>query len=547
MKLWGWLDPDHVDPLAGAPMVEAWLARSLGLSALTPTPPVALDPSSVPAPRLSEDARAALVSALGSSQMFEDGATRAALSVGQSYPDQLARRSGRLPVVADLVVRPRSIDDLMALLSVAETHGLRITPVGGATSVVGGLDAPADPRPLVVADMRGMDRILGFGEGTVTVEAGIGLVALEKALVARGLTLGHFPQSFEGATLGGSIMANGSGQRSDGYGRLSDNLLSARLVTPRGLWATERCRHGAGGPWLGGLVSGSEGLFGILADVTLRVHPAPAHVEDRAWLMPSLEAAMGAMRALSGAGLSMMRVSDAAETAFLSAFRLARRGLEQPPALERLVLSFKGAARRPVLALAGHEGARAEGKAALARAHAAFTHAGGAALGARPGASWRRTRYEAPHLRESIMARGLGVDTFETAAPWADIVALHAGVRDAISAAVLRTLDGRPGRPVVFAHLGHSYPEGSCVYFTAIFPLAADPLAQWRIIKTAATDAIIAHGGALSHHHGMGADHAPWAAAEKGELGLKLLAALRAELDPNGVMATGMAKALPLR
>jgi alkyldihydroxyacetonephosphate synthase len=542
MKLWGWLGPDHADLVDASPGVAPWLASQVGLTGLMPTPPAELDLASVPPSRLDPAMRAALTSAIPAARLSDDARDRVPLSLGQSYPDQLARRAGSIGFVADLVASPETTDEVVGLLGAAAAAGFRVMPVGGATSVVGGLVMPSDDRPVVVADMRRMNRVLGQGTGTVTAQAGIGLAALERELGAAGRTLGHFPQSFEAATLGGSIMANGSGQRSDAYGRIGDMLVSARLATPGGLWSTESFRHAAGGPWLGGLVSGSEGLFGILTDATLRTRPKPEHVEDRAWLLPSLSSAIDAVRLIkeSGAHLAMVRVSDAAETAFLSGFRLARRGLERPPLLERLVLSAKGAPPDPLLVVAGYEGAAVGAKAAFAQAGDVLGAAGGVALGPVPGASWRKSRFEAPHLRESIMARGLGVDTFETAAPWDRLEALHSGLCNALRTTIGKTLDGGAGRPVVFAHISHSYAEGACIYATAIFPRAPDALAQWRAIKTAATDAIMAGGGALSHHHGVGADHAPWLEDEKGAIGLRIMSAIRHELDPHRVLATGM-------
>ena len=141
------------------------------------------------------------------------------------------------------------------------------------------------------------------------------------------------------------------------------------------------------------------------------------------------------------------------------------------------------------------------------------------------------------------MARGLGVDTFETAVPWSSLELLHAEVSRVLAEGVAETLDGK-GRAVVFCHLSHSYPEGACLYFTAIFPRSGQPLSQWRAIKRAATETILANGGSLSHHHGVGADHAEWLARQKGDLGFRLLGAVAATLDPSGVMATGARKAL---
>jgi alkyldihydroxyacetonephosphate synthase len=546
-RLWGWLDPGHPDPIADAPLVDAWLARQVSLGSLEPTPPVPFDPDKARESRLSEQQRAALARVLAN-PLSDDPTLRAQKSVGQSYPDQLERRSGRVRSIADAVVFPDSAAEIQKIVDVAVETGLRLAPFGGGTSVVGGFEPPQDKRPLLVVDMSHMDRVLDIADKdqTATVEAGVRLDALEDALSHRNLTLGHYPQSFHGVTVGGAIAANGSGQRSDQYGRISDVVLSARLATPAGFWATESFRHAAAGPWLGGLVAGSEGLFGIVTDATLSLHRAPEHVEDRAWLLPSFAAAVGAARELAQAcsGLAMLRISDEAETAFLTGFRLARVGADRPPMLERLVLAIKRARTRPVLVVAGYEGDNSGTARAFRQASAALGKAGGVSLGKRAGTSWRKARYDLPYLRESIMARGLGVDTFETAALWSKLVDAHSAIRKAIHEAADATLDDKGGRPVVLCHIGHGYTEGACLYFTAIWPRVDNALEQWRAIKKAATEAIVASGGALSHHHGLGADHAPWVKDEKGALGVDILTALARTFDPDGVMAVGAARAL---
>jgi alkyldihydroxyacetonephosphate synthase len=548
-KLWGWLDPDRPDPVSALPQVEAWLAAQLGLKQLTPTPPVLLDPSDVEESRLTKRMRDAISGALEAGEFSEDAAVRAACSVGQSYPDQIERRAGRVRKVADAVAFPDNGAEAAALLEAAAETGFRVVPRGGGSTVVGGLKPPGgDKRPVVVVDLKRMHRVLDLSttNRTVTAEAGILLPSLEKALAPEWLTLGHYPQSFHGATLGGSLAANGAGQRSDGYGRLADNLVSARVATPSGLWSTENFRHAATGPWLGGLVAGSEGMFGIITDATVRLQKLSEHIEDRAWLLPSFSDAVDAARELAQTdhGLAMLRVSDEAETAFLAGYRLARDGLERPRSLERMVLRMRGAPQRPALLIAGYEGPNQGTGHAFGAARRVLSRHKAVALGKKPGASWRKGRYDGPYLRESLMARGLGVDTFETAVPWVELEGLHKAVSDAIARAARDTLDGE-GRAVVFCHLSHSYTEGACLYFTAIFPRTRNAITQWRAIKEAATEAMLSNGGTVSHHHGVGADHAEWAARANGRMELKLLEAIRRELDPKDVLAPGIRAALP--
>ncbi|MGE3306531.1 MAG: FAD-binding oxidoreductase [Rhizobiaceae bacterium] len=549
IRLWGWLDPDHPDPVAGLPEVEAWLAARLGLERLPATPPVALDPARVPKSKLTQRMRTALAAALADGVFSDDRAVRALHTLGQSYPDQLQRRAGRIARTVDAVAFPENAAEAAAVLAAAAKSGFRVVPRGGGSSVVGGLSAPAgDNRPVVALDLSRMNRVLELSkqDQTVTAEAGIRLADLDAALKPEWLTLGHEPQSFHAVTLGGALAAAGSGQRSDRYGPVGENLVSARIATPSGLWSTERFRHAATGPWLGGLAIGSEGAFGIITDATMRLHARPEHVEDRAWLLPSFADAAAAVRELAqqGHALAMLRVSDEAETDFLGGYRLARAGLDRPGSLERMLLKVKGAPKRAALLIAGYEGANQGTAYAYATAKRVLARHGAVGVGGRPGQSWRKGRFEGPHLRESLMARGLGVDTFETAVPWSAVETVHAAVGAALARAIAATLPGK-GRPAVFCHLSHSYIEGACLYFTAIFPRADDALEQWRTIKQAATDAMVEHGGTVSHHHGVGADHAAWVARANGPLEIKLMEAIRRELDPKDVMAPGIRAAFP--
>jgi alkyldihydroxyacetonephosphate synthase len=547
--LWGWLGQGDSDPLAGKPMAEDFLRDLLGLERLEATMPLPFDRTKVRPSRLTRKVRSALKERFGEEGFREDPLLRAHKSLGQSYPDQIRRRSRLIDNPVDAVVRCASLADALSLLQLAAEFGFRVTVTGGATNVTAALQPSPDRRALVAADMTRMDKVLDISvsDRTVTAEAGILLPDLEAALGAKGLTLGHFPQSFHGATLGGSIACNGAGQRSDGYGRIAENMISAVVATPSGEWRTEPFRHAAEGPWLGGLLPGSEGLLGLICAVTLKVFPKPEVIEDRAYFMPNFEAGTEAVRLLAQRGhdFSMLRLSDAAETAFLTDFRLAMSGRSRATLLQRTVLRLKSAPKNPSLLLAGFEGAWVERGEAFGELNGVARRLGGVALGTRPGASWRKGRYDLPYLRESLMRRGIGVDTFETFVPWSALAVLKTRVEATLKEITASTLGAKSGHPIVLCHLSHSYPEGACLYFTLIFPRDENALQQWRIIKSSVNAEIMACGGAASHHHGVGADHADAAAAHKGGLGRRLLAALKAELDPDNILSGGMERILP--
>lgn len=542
--LHGWLDQGDADPLHDKRPAKEMLLEMLELAELREVPAKTFEPESVRASRLSKTAQAALLEHFGNERFSTGKLERARLSLGQSYPDQLRRRSGIVSEVADAVVRPKSAEECLALLKCAAEFRFRVTPVGGGTNVVGAIAGGSDKRPWVIADFSLMNSVIDVStvNQTVEAEAGILLGDLEKALSAKGLTLGHFPQSFHGATLGGSIACNGAGQRSDFYGRLSDNFLSACLATPKGIWKTEPFRHAAAGPWLGGLVPGSEGMFGLICSAALRLHKAPEKVEDRAWFFPSFESGCEAVRQLAqeGHGLAMLRLSDESETRFLSLFRLAMAGHSHAPLLQRLALRLKRAPARPALLIAGFEGRRVECNETFNALGSKLRAAGGVSLGRRPGESWRKGRYELPYLRESLLRLGLGVDTFETAVPWSEALALREGVYESLKEIVAATLGGTPGKAAVMCHLSHSYPEGACLYFTLVFPQNDSPLTQWRVIKSAAMASVAELGGTVSHHHGVGADHAEMAAMDKGPLALAALMSIKTALDPDNLISSGI-------
>ena len=542
--LYGWLDQGNADPLHDKPLAKEMLRQMLGMAELREVPAQPFAPVSVPASRLSKAAQAALLEHFGNERFSIGKLERARLSLGQSYPDQIRRRSGDVEHAADAIVQPKSAEECLALLKCASEFRFRVTPVGGGTNVVGAIGEGSDKRPWVIADFALMNNVINVSviNQTVEAEAGILLGDLEKALSAKGLTLGHFPQSFHGASLGGSVACNGAGQRSDLYGRLSDNFLSARLATPKGIWKTEPFRHAAAGPWLGGLVPGAEGMFGLICSASLRLRKTPEKTEDRAWLFPSFEGGCEAVRQLAqdGHDLAMLRLSDESETEFLSQFRLAMAGRARAPMMQRLALWLKRAPARPALLIAGFEGRRVECNETFNTLAFRLRSAGAVSLGRRPGDSWRKGRYDLPYLRESLLRLGLGVDTFETAVPWSEAQALRDGVYETVRDIVAATLGKEAGKAAVMCHLSHSYPEGACLYFTLVFPQSDNPLIQWRVITSAVMAAVSELGGTVSHHHGVGADHAEMAAMDKGPLALVVLKSLKSALDAEGLIASGI-------
>jgi alkyldihydroxyacetonephosphate synthase len=489
--------------------------------------PVALGAVRLRAPDLPRVARELLERAVGAEHVLDDAETRVLRCRGKSYLDLLAQRAGDCEGAPDAVVRPADHDQVAAVLRACVEANLAVVPFGGGTSVVGGLEASREGFAGIVSlDLGRMDALESIDERSLTAvfAPGIRLPEAERALGARGLRLAHVPQSFEWATVGGCVATRSAGQSSTGHGRIEENVVALRCATPAGELANLPVPSTAAGPALKQLVMGSEGILGAITSVGLRVFPLPAARRYEGFAFRDFEAGWDALRGLAQDELApdIARLSDEAETRM--SFALAGNG-----AKARAMGAVLGG--RCVL-VCGWEGS--EVSVALRRKleAKALRGAGGWPLGQSPGEAWAATRYAGPHLRDDLLDRGVMVETLETATTWSNLAALRS--------AVTRALEGSLPAPLVLCHLSHVYPTGASLYFTAFAAQHPDdPAGQWRRAKTAATDAIVATGGTITHHHAVGADHAPWLGAEDGELGLDVLRALKERCDPAGIMNPG--------
>lgn len=542
---WGWAA--HKDELGAQEAVWTWLAGELGMPALLATPARPLEGLSLPASALYAEDRQALNAIVGADHVRDDAYERAFHALGRSYYDLLRLRAGDLSLAPDAVVYPRGTEEVLAVLALAADHGIAVIPYGGGTSVVGGVTAARGAfHSAITLDLSAMDRVIEVDpvSSTATAEAGIYGPALEKALQAKGFTLGHHPQSFEFSTLGGWIAHRGAGQGSNRYGRAEDWLVGAKLATPRGLLVTGDFPASAAGPQLKDLIPGSEGVFGIVTEATVRVRALPAASAHLGYMFRDFESGMTALRlaAQEGVAATMLRLSDTEETRFFRVYGAMAKKRSLARRFAEMYLEMRGFGEKACALIAGFEG---EAIAHATKQFGAIARKLGALpLGRGMGDRWRRTRFQAPYLRDPMLDRGLGVDTLETAANWSKIGALYAATRAAIEAAILKTVPRDGAKGIVMCHVSHSYADGASLYFTAIFPRVLDgDIAQWKAIKQAASEAVVANGGTISHHHGVGEDHLPWIAQEKGALGIEVLRAVKQTLDPAGVLNPG--KLLP--
>jgi alkyldihydroxyacetonephosphate synthase len=490
---WGWadqaVDGGELDELAQR--VGAFLPLS---GDVLPVPSV----PSLRAPRLAPpsgvDART-------------DDATRAAHTYGKAYRDVMRNLRGDLAQPPEYVWFPRSADEVTRAFEVAAGSGAALIPYGGGSSVVGGVEYRGPDRPVIVLDMSAMDSVVEVDATNLAVrcEGGIFGPALEDALRPHGLTLRHYPQSFEFSSVGGWLATRAGGHFATGYTHIDDLVESIQLLSPAGLAESDRVPASGAGPAPDRLWLGSEGTLGVITSAWLRVQRRPTDKEGAAVSFESYVDAVAATReiAQSGLGPANCRLLDPLESML---------GAGATDGRSRLILGFESA-DHPV-------------RAALERAvEICRGHDGSVEVGTER--TWRGTFLRAPYLRDGLARLGVVVDTFETACLWSTVESLLAAVAEAASPAV------------VSCRFTHVYPDGPAPYFTVY--AAGRPGAEveiWDGIKARVSAAILDHGGTITHHHAVGRDHVPWYRPPQ-PFGAALRAVKRT-LDPHGVLNPGV-------
>jgi alkyldihydroxyacetonephosphate synthase len=534
MRWWGWGDPAHPSALGAHAL--GFLSDTVG-AAERPCPPVALQHVRLAPPVLTESDLGALRAIVGSENVRDDHAERVLHAAGKGYPDLVRLRAGEPQGAPDAVVLPLSREHLRGVLELCSRESLAVVPFGGGTSVVGGV-APVrgEHRGVLALDMRRMGEVLGLDaeSRTVSVQAGARAPALERYLGERGLTLGHFPQSYEYVSLGGCAATRSAGQASSGYGAIERMIVGLRVCAPAAEIDLPALPASAAGPGLRQMLIGSEGALGVISEVSLRVRAAPEKCIYEGVFFEDFASGVDALRELSQqhAAPDVARLSDEQETR-MSLALAGSGGLKRK--LGRLYLGARGY-RDGCIAILGFEGSAERVTRRRSLALSLARSRGGLAVGRSPGEAWRKGRFSAPYLRDELLTLGVMVETLETATQWSNLTRLHRDVEAAIDDA-LRAC-GTPG--LVMCHVSHLYETGASLYFTFVARRRErDELGQWRAVKEAASRAITSGGGTITHHHAVGRDHAPWMTAEVGAGGLAALRAIKAELDPAGIMNPG--------
>lgn len=457
---------------------------------------------------------------------------------GQSLPDWLALRSGELGTFPDGVAFPQNAEQVRELLQFAHQHKVAVIPYGGGSSVVGHINPATGEQPVLTISLVNLNRLqqLDRQSQIATFGAGTPGPLVESQLKPHGYTLGHFPQSWELSTVGGWVASRSSGQQSLRYGRIEQLFAGGHIETPSGTLDIPTIPASSAGPDIREMILGSEGRLGIITDVQMRVTPLPEQEDFHVVFFPNWDEACHAVRTLvqRKIPLSMMRLSNPRET--WTQLQLA--GHPTAIGLLEKYLGLRGARSEKCMFTFGLTGSKAFCKAVMELARPVIKESGGVHTGTYLGRKWQENRFRSPYLRHGLWEEGYAVDTLETAVNWSDVTRTV----NAIEQTLQNGLNSSGEKVHVFTHLSHLYPQGSSIYTTYVFRCAdsyAETLQRWATLKSAASAQIVKQGGTISHQHGVGVDHAPYLAAEKGELGIAAIRALCERFDPHGIMNPG--------
>ncbi|MCU1406914.1 MAG: FAD-binding oxidoreductase [Glaciihabitans sp.] len=539
MKWWGW----GVDGVAfhheNKPGFAPFLKRAVGVDLSIPTEVTAkaFEDIDVPASRASESFMAELTAIVGDSYLTVNDMDRVIHTFGKSIRDLIRVRAGDLARVPDLVIYPADEAEVQSIVDAAVAANAVIIPFGGGSNIVGALEPLRDEERTVISlDLGRLNRVLDIDEGSglARIQAGAQGPDLEAELEKAGWTIGHFPDSFTHSTVGGWVATRSSGMQSDKYGDIADITKGLRVVRPGNVLVIRAIPSASTGPSVREMILGSEGRLGVITEVTVQVHRIPEKREILAYLFPNFEAGLKAMHDISesDATPSVTRVSDGNETIFSFATSKASKGLSSlvTKGLGVFLKSKGWDTNKMCLSFIGNEGSPDHVSrnqkiiASIVKKH------GGLGIGKGPGVLYDQKKFDTPYIRDFFLDFGGSADVSETAAPWSKLFPLYTNVM----AAANKAFDEIGVQGWIMNHMSHSYSSGACLYFTFAFVSTGDPIKQYDVVKSAIQQAFIDNDATISHHHGVGLEHAPWLEQDISTAGVSVMQGLFDAVDPKG-------------
>jgi alkyldihydroxyacetonephosphate synthase len=551
MKWWGWglegIAFHHEDKPGFAPFILEQLA--LDLHAVAPTGMPSFDKVTVEKSLISPTFSKVLADIVGADNVTTDKMERVVHAYGKSLRDLVRIRANQIERTPDVVVYPATEPEVQQIVDAAVKADAVLIPFGGGSNIGGSLEPLRTEKRVVISlDMGRMNKLLEIDSdaGLARIQAGALGPDLEDQLAAQGWTIGHFPDSFTHSTLGGWIATRSSGMQSDKYGDIADITRGLRLVRPGGTLVIRPIPSASNGPSVREMILGSEGRLGVVTEAWVQVHRIPAKRDVYAYFFPNFETGLKAMQEIaeSDAAPTITRVSDNMETRFSLATSKESHGITKFVSGTVLPAIFRSKGwnlDEICLSFIGYEGSERHAKLQKKLVDKIVKKYNGMGVGKGPGILYDQKKFDTPYIRDFLLDRGAAGDVSESAAPWSKLQVLHDG---AVSAAH-DAFDRIGAQGVIISHLSHSYHSGACLYFTFGFKFGKDALGDYDIVKSAIQQSFIDNGGSISHHHGVGLEHAPWLEDDISPSGIAVMQGLFDAVDPKGNFNPGKIIAAP--
>ncbi|MCP4123263.1 MAG: FAD-binding oxidoreductase [Bacteroidetes bacterium] len=538
---WKWGDSEHYEHVDNYPNLVQICRDHFDMEPVGDFHP----PTSFNIPEVSEEDQQQMrnaFSGLPDDRLTFANTTRLEKALGKSYHDVIRIFKDHELIAPDVVLFPHNHEEVQTAVNAAHENNIVLAAVGGGSNVAGALTLEEkEKRKVAYMDMSHMSQLLHLDEENrlATFQAGVMGPHLEEQLKPYGLTLGHFPQSFEFSSLGGWVVTRSAGQESTYYGKIEDMVVSLKVATPVGTIGTPKFDRDAEGINITPLFLGSEGLLGVVTEVTIRLHPTPTKNRWVLALFPTYEDGAKCLKEIIHEDIypSICRLSDAPETYFYGQLKPSKSGWTESlkSIVQNAYLKYKNVSEPNIMMLRFEE-VRVSSLGDSLRAKRIISKHKGAMIPASLAKNWEDTRFHTPYLRDTMMEHRIFVDTMETVVPWEKVLPMHEAVN-----ANLRNCEAfHKDKGIIMSHISHIYAHGACMYFILICPMnKGSEVEQWEAIKKVVNDSFYDNGGAASHHHSVGLDHQEHYLKHQDPIAIEMLQLMKSKLDPKGVLNPG--------